>query len=158
MCASTACLRKRFPWMNSSSFRPWATTPWRRALSEFMPFAPFVLEEDAEGVFETTPVNRYGARFMTITCAVRPEWRSRIPAVVHVDGTARPQVLRDADNPLFAAILRDFRGHTGLPVLINTSFNAHEEPIINRPQECLRALVDGRVDFVVTKQAVYAAA
>jgi carbamoyltransferase len=120
-----------------------------------MPFAPFVLEEDASRVFEITNVNRYAARFMTITCAVRPEWCSRIPAVVHVDGTARPQIVRDHDNPLFAAILRRFRDQTGLPVLVNTSFNVHEEPIVNRPEECLKALVDGRVDFVVTQQAVY---
>jgi carbamoyltransferase len=124
--------------------------------SEFMPFAPYVLEEDAERVFDIGPVNRYAARFMTITCAVRPEWRERIPAVVHVDDTARPQIVRDQDNPLFAAILREFRARTGLPVLINTSFNVHEEPIVNRPEECLRALVEGRIDFVVTNRAVYA--
>ena len=123
--------------------------------SEFMPFAPFVLEEDASRVFEITDVNRYAARFMTITCAVKPEWRARIPAVVHVDGTARPQIVRDEDNPLFAAILRRFRDQTELPVLINTSFNVHEEPIVNRPEECLQALQDGRVDFVVTQQGVY---
>ncbi len=123
--------------------------------SEFMPFAPYVLEEDAERVFEITPVNRYAARFMTITCAVKPEWRERIPAVVHVDNTARPQIIRDADNPTFAAILREFRQRTGVPVLINTSFNVHEEPIVNQPEECLRALLDGRIDFVVTRQAVY---
>jgi carbamoyltransferase len=123
--------------------------------SEFMPFAPYVLAEDAERVFEITPVNRYTAHFMTITCAVRPEWRDRIPAVVHVDGTARPQILREEINPLFGGILRRFRDATGLPVLINTSFNVHEEPIVNRPQECRKALLDGRVDFVVTKQAVY---
>jgi len=126
--------------------------------SEFMPFAPYVLEEDAERVFEITPRNRYAAHFMTITCMVRPEWRERIPAVVHIDGTARPQIVRDATNPLFAGILRRFRDATGLPVLVNTSFNVHEEPIVNRPVECLKALVDGRVDFVVTKQAVYTTA
>jgi carbamoyltransferase len=123
--------------------------------SEFMPFAPYVLEQDAERVFEITGVNRYAAHFMTITCAVKPDWRTRIPAVVHVDGTARPQIVRDEDNPLFASILRRFRDQTGLPVLINTSFNVHEEPIVNRPEECLQALQDGRVDFVVTQQAVY---
>jgi carbamoyltransferase len=123
--------------------------------SEFMPFAPYVLEDDADRVFDITPVNRYAARFMTMTCAVKPEWRTRIPAVVHVDDTARPQIVRDADNPLFAAILRRFRERTGIPVLINTSFNVHEEPIVNRPEECRQALIDGRVDFVVTKQAVY---
>jgi carbamoyltransferase len=123
--------------------------------SEFMPFAPYVLEEDAARVFEITDVNRYAAHFMTITCGVKPEWRARIPAVVHVDGTARPQIVRGDENPLFAAILRRFRDQTELPVLINTSFNVHEEPIVNRPQECLQALSDGRVDFVVTQQAVY---
>jgi carbamoyltransferase len=123
--------------------------------SEFMPFAPYVLEEDAARVFEITDVNRYAAHFMTITCGVRPEWRARIPAVVHVDGTARPQIVRGDENPLFAAILRRFRDQTELPVLINTSFNVHEEPIVNRPEECLQALSDGRVDFVVTQQAVY---
>jgi carbamoyltransferase len=123
--------------------------------SEFMPFAPYVLEEDADRVFEITPVNRYAARFMTITCAVKPEWSSRIPAVVHVDGTARPQIVSDEQNPLYADILRQFRGASGLPVLVNTSFNVHEEPIVNRPQECLKALNDGRIDFVVTEQAVY---
>jgi carbamoyltransferase len=123
--------------------------------SEFMPFAPYVLEEDAERVFAITAANRYAAHFMTITCLVRPEWRERIPAVVHIDGTARPQILADHTNPLFAAILRRFRDVTGLPVLVNTSFNVHEEPIVNRPSECLRALIDRRIDFVLTKQAVY---
>jgi carbamoyltransferase len=123
--------------------------------SEFMPFAPFVLEEDASRVFEITDVNRYAAHFMTITCGVKEEWRARIPAVVHVDGTARPQIVRGEENPLFAAILRGFRDKTGIPVLINTSFNVHEEPIVNRPEECLKALADGRVDFVVTQQGGY---
>ena len=123
--------------------------------SEFMPFAPYVLDEDADKVFEISPVNRYAARFMTITCGVRPEWRDKIPAVVHVDGTARPQIVRERENPLYAAILRGFRDKTGLPVLVNTSFNVHEEPIVNAPAECARALVDGRIDFVVTEQAVY---
>ncbi|HEY1542501.1 MAG TPA: carbamoyltransferase C-terminal domain-containing protein [Xanthobacteraceae bacterium] len=127
----------------------------RLSRSEFMPFAPYVLEEDAERVFEITDVNRYAARFMTVTCGVRPEWRERIPAVVHVDGTARPQIVREADNPLFGGILRRFRDETGLPVLINTSFNVHEEPIVNRPEECARAFVEGRVDFVATEKAVY---
>jgi carbamoyltransferase len=123
--------------------------------SEFMPFAPYVLDEDADKVFEITPLNRYAANFMTITCAVRPEWRDRIPAVVHVDGTARPQIIHDRQNPLYADILRRYRAATGLPVLVNTSFNVHEEPIVNRPAECLKALNDRRIDFVVTKRAVY---
>jgi carbamoyltransferase len=123
--------------------------------TEFMPFAPYVLEEDAAEVFEITDANRYAAGFMTITTAVKQEWRARIPAVVHVDGTARPQIIRRKDNPLYADILAAFKAKTGLPVLINTSFNAHEEPIINTPDECRKALVDDRVDFVVTGGGVY---
>jgi carbamoyltransferase len=126
--------------------------------SEFMPFAPYVLDEDADKVFEISELNRYTARFMTITCAVREEWRRRIPAVVHVDGTARPQIVCDRANPLYAEILHRFRRATGLPVLVNTSFNVHEEPIVNSPRECLRALLDRRVDFVVTEQACYTVA
>ena len=87
-----------------------------------------------------TPANRYAMTFMTITTEVRPAWREKIPAVVHVDGTARPQIVRDEDNPLYAAVLREFKAITGLPTLVNTSFNAHEEPIIYTPEECLRAL------------------
>ncbi|PKU25867.1 carbamoyltransferase C-terminal domain-containing protein [Telmatospirillum siberiense] len=123
--------------------------------SEFMPFAPYVLAEDAAEVFDITPANAYACRFMTVTVSVKDAWRKRIPAVVHVDGTARPQVVQAAHQPLYADILGRFKARTGLPVLINTSFNAHEEPIINRPEECLRALVDDRIDFVVTRNAVF---
>src|SRR5262249_50976646 len=96
--------------------------------SEFMPLAPYVLAEDAECVFEISSRNRYTARFMTICCGVRPQWRERLTAITHLDNTARPQILSDEDNPLFAAILRRFHERTAIPVLINTSFNIHEEP------------------------------
>lgn len=123
--------------------------------TEFMPFAPYVLEEDAREVFDINDANEYACRFMTITTRVNPKWADKIGAVVHVDGTARPQIVRDSDNPLYSAILRKFKEKTGLPVLVNTSFNAHEEPIICRPDECLRALLDGRVDFLVTTRGVF---
>jgi carbamoyltransferase len=90
-----------------------------------------------------------------VTCGVRPDWRSRIPAVVHVDGSARPQTIDGTTHPLYAAIVAAHRALTDLPVLINTSFNVHEEPIVNRPEECVRALLDGRVDFVVTARGVW---
>jgi carbamoyltransferase len=123
--------------------------------SEFMPFAPVVAEADAGEVFDLGGVNRYAARFMTICCAVRPQWRTRIAAVVHIDGSARPQIIGRAGNPLYFDVLAAFKARTGLPVLVNTSFNVHEEPIVNRPEECLKALVDGRVDFVTTADAVW---
>jgi carbamoyltransferase len=128
----------------------------RLARSEFMPFAPVIAAEDAGAVFELGPATRYAARFMTITCAVRDDWRKRIPAVVHVDGTARPQVIERATNPTYYDIVSRFKALTGLPAMINTSFNVHEEPIINTPAECARALLDDRIDYVATARAVYA--
>ena len=123
--------------------------------TEFMPFAPYILEEDADDVFDLPAASKYAARFMTITCAVREKWRDKIPAVVHVDGSARPQIISDKHNPLYARVLREFKARTGLPVLVNTSFNVHEEPIVYKPAECLRALNDGRVDYVLLESGVY---
>jgi carbamoyltransferase len=127
----------------------------RLSRSEFMPFAPVVAEEDADTLFDIGAPSRYAAQFMTITCNVKEAWRERIPAVVHVDGTARPQIIRRAQNPLYYDILAAFKQLSGLPTMINTSFNVHEEPIVNRPEECAQALLDDRVDFVVTENAVY---
>jgi carbamoyltransferase len=123
--------------------------------SEFMPFAPVIAEEDARSVFAVTDANAYACRFMTITCDVKKEWADRIPAVIHVDNTARPQIIRRPDNPLYYDILSAFKARTGLPALVNTSFNVHEEPIINTPEESAQALVDDRVDFLVTEDGVY---
>jgi len=127
----------------------------RLSRTEFMPFAPVVTEERASEVFGVTSVNAYACRFMTITTDVRPRWRTAIEAVVHVDGSARPQVIRREANPLYYDILAEFEKLTGLPVLVNTSFNVHEEPIVNAPPECIRALTEGRVDFIVTKNGLY---
>jgi carbamoyltransferase len=126
--------------------------------NEFMPFGPVVSEQDAARLFDIGGVNRYAAHFMTIACAVNPEWRKRIPAVVHIDGSARPQIIDRDANPLYFDILAAFKARTGLSALINTSFNVHEEPIVNRPEECCRALEDGRVDFVATADAVWTTA
>jgi carbamoyltransferase len=123
--------------------------------SEFMPFAPVIQREKASQVFDVTNVNRRACRYMTIACDVLPEWRARIPAVVHVDHSARPQIIDRADNPLYYDILSAFERETGLSVLVNTSFNVHEEPIVNTPAECVKALRDGRIDFVVTDQGLY---
>ena len=117
--------------------------------TEFMPFAPFVLDVDAERVYDVDDRNRYACRFMTITTKVKAEWADKIAAVVHVDGTARPQIIERETNPLYYDILAAFKGITGLPTLVNTSFNAHEEPIINTPEEALQALADNRIDFLV---------
>ncbi|MEZ5788186.1 MAG: carbamoyltransferase C-terminal domain-containing protein [Xanthobacteraceae bacterium] len=125
--------------------------------TEFMPFAPVIAAEKAAEVFDVNGVNSYAARFMTITCDVHKDWRTRIPAVVHVDGSARPQTIERAVNPLYYDVVGAFDRLTGLPVLVNTSFNVHEEPIVNTPKECAQALTDRRIDFVMTKEALYEA-
>ena len=70
-------------------------------------------------------------------------------------GSCRPQIIERESNALYYDILNTFERKSGLPVLVNTSFNVHEEPIVNKPSECIRALLDGRIDFVVTTQGIY---
>ncbi|MBF0588967.1 MAG: hypothetical protein HQL53_07565 [Magnetococcales bacterium] len=125
--------------------------------TEFMPFAPYVLDEDAKRVFKVGSNNWEACRYMTITTDVEPEHQDQIPAVVHVDGTARPQIIERTRNPLYYDIMRAFRDLSGIPCLVNTSFNAHEEPIINIPAEALAALRDGRIDFLVCDQGLIVA-
>jgi carbamoyltransferase len=120
-----------------------------------MPFAPVITAERAAEVFDVNSVNAYACRFMTITCNVKPQWRERIAAVVHIDGSARPQIIERDTNPLYHDILTEFERVSGQPVLVNTSFNVHEEPIVNTPSECCKALADGRIDFVVTTRGLY---
>lgn len=116
--------------------------------TEFMPFAPSVLVEAAEEVFFGVKEVRHAAEFMTVTLDVRPEWHSRIPAVVHVDGTARPQFVRRDRNELYHQVISRYYELSGIPLVLNTSFNAHEEPIVCSPGEGIRALVDDRIDVL----------
>jgi len=122
--------------------------------TEFMPFAPYVLPEDAEKVFDIDDTNRYACGFMTITTNVKEKYRDQIAAVVHVDGTARPQIVERKNNWLYYDILKEFKELTDIPCLVNTSFNAHEEPIINTPGEALTALKDNRVDFLICEEGL----
>jgi carbamoyltransferase len=116
--------------------------------SEFMPFAPSALAEYADEVFEHVGPGRHTAEFMTITYDVKKEWRLRIPAVVHVDGTARPQLVRRDRNPKYWALIERYRQLSGIPLILNTSFNVHEEPIVCGPKEAVQAVVDKRVDHL----------
>lgn len=114
--------------------------------TEFMPFAPSVLAERAEEIFVNVPKCVHTAEFMTITCDVKPEWHDRIPAVVHVDGTARPQLVRADRNPRYHALISRYAQLSGIPLVLNTSFNVHEEPIVCAPEEGIRALAEDRID------------
>jgi carbamoyltransferase len=114
--------------------------------TEFMPFAPSVLAERADEVFIGVGKAAHAAEFMTVTFDVRDGWKSRIPAVVHVDGTARPQLVRADRNPLYHALIERYGELSGIPLVLNTSFNVHEEPIACTPAEGIRALSEDRID------------
>ena len=118
----------------------------RLGRTEFMPFAPATLAGCADGRY--LHVDRLGltARFMTATVPCTDLLRRESPAAVHVDGTARPQLVRREDNPDLHAILEAYRRRTGIPTLINTSFNMHEEPIVCTPEDAIRAFRQGRLD------------
>lgn len=117
--------------------------------SEFMPFAPSVLVEKADIIFDNVESGRHTAEFMTITFNVKHEWRDKIKAVVHVDGTARPQLVKKEKNPNYYAVIEEFYKLTGIPLVVNTSFNMHEEPIVCTPHDALRAFDDGAVDYLI---------
>ena len=107
--------------------------------SEFMPFAPVVRAEDVDRWFVNSKKAKDASRFMTVCFDVTNEFRSRCPAAVHVDGTARPQVVHADDNPQLHELLTQFGEKSGTPVLINTSFNMHEEPLVRTPSDAVRA-------------------
>src|SRR5436190_20077179 len=102
---------------------------------EFRPFAPVVPIEAADRYFELPPGGARLARFMSGVFPVRPEWRTRLAAITHVDGTARLQTLEQSMAPRLHALLQSYGRRSGIPVLLNTSFNLAGEPIVNRAVE-----------------------
>ena len=123
--------------------------------NDFMPFAPAVLDEDANRLFKVDK-SRYAAEFMTVTYDTREEFRDKLPTVVHpVDKTARIQIVTEKSNPFFYDILKKYKELTGIGCLVNTSFNVHNEPIVNRPEEAFKHLKTGIVDFLVTPYGIY---
>jgi carbamoyltransferase len=111
----------------------------------FRPFAPIVLYERAHEIFEGDEDSPY----MLIAKRVRPEWRNKIPAIVHVDGTARVQTVRQETNDILYRLLKEFDAITGVPVLINTSFNIKGQPIVETPAEAMQCFLTTGIDTLV---------
>ena len=116
---------------------------------EFRPFAPVVPIEVADHYFELPPGGARLARFMSGVFTVRPEWRSRLEAVTHVDGTARVQVLERAMAPRLYDLLQAYGRRSGIPVLLNTSFNLAGEPIVNRVVEGYSTFLRSGIDVLI---------
>ena len=123
--------------------------------NDFMPFAPSVLSEYAEQVFKCSK-SKYTGEFMTMLYDTQDEWLERIPAVVHPkDRTARAQIVTSGSNPKFYQLISHFYNLTQIPLLLNTSFNVHGEPIICDPGNAFVHLENGIVDGLVIEDLYF---
>tara|TARA_Y100001968_G_C19444518_1_gene764515 strand:+ start:348 stop:2093 length:1746 start_codon:yes stop_codon:yes gene_type:complete len=116
--------------------------------TEFMPFAPITLLEYFNECYENISKELNTYQFMTITVNCSKKMKEQSPAVVHVDGTARPQLVNKLNNPDLHEILSNYYKLSGIPSLINTSFNPHEEPIVCSPEDALKAFIDCNLDYL----------
>jgi carbamoyltransferase len=119
---------------NAVKFREW----WR-------PFAPSLLAESAGDYLESAT----DSPFMILTSPVKSDKRSVIPSVTHVDGTARPQTVEKDVNPLYWQVIKEFGARTGVPVIMNTSFNLRGEPIVCSPTDAIRTFYTSGMDALV---------
>jgi carbamoyltransferase len=117
----------------------------------FRPFAPSVLEEKTGEWFH----ERRSAPFMEKVYAIRPEKRGFIPAVTHTDGTGRLQTVDSAVNPRYHALIKEFEAQTGVPIVLNTSFNENE-PIVNTPQDAINCFNKVGMDVLVLGNLIIA--
>jgi len=113
-----------------------------------MPFAPATIFEDRDKCYKKVKGADHSAQFMTITFDCTEFMKKNSPAAVHIDGTARPQLIKKEINPDFYAILQEYKKITGIPTLINTSFNMHEEPIVCSPGDAIRSFKEGALDYL----------
>jgi carbamoyltransferase len=122
---------------------------------ETMPFAPIIMEEHFDKIFYPSK-SKYSSEFMTICYSTRESWISKIPAVIQKsDKTARPQVVVKNKNPKFWEILNAYYEISGIPVLLNTSFNSHNEPIIDSPNQAFDTLKKGIIDKLIIGDYAY---
>jgi carbamoyltransferase len=120
----------------------------RLGRTEFMPFAPATLYEYRNDCYRNIDGADYAAQFMTVTFDCTGRMKRESPAAVHVDGTARPQLVTATSNASFYRIISEFHRLTGIPSVINTSFNMHEEPIVCTPDDAIRAFLQGNLEYL----------
>jgi len=116
---------------------------------KFRPFAPAVCEDDALKYFECdTPIPE-PTDYMLMVYPIKKEWQKKIPAVTHVDGSGRLQTIRRKQNHLYYDLLKEFGKISGIPILVNTSFNIRGEPIVCSPQDAYRCMMGTGIDYLV---------
>ena len=116
--------------------------------TEFMPFAPSTLQEAANKSYLNSDGGLFTARFMTITFTVTDWFKKTCPAVTHLDNTARPQLVNSETNPSYYKIIKEYEKLSGIPTIVNTSFNMHEEPIVCSPNDAIRSFQLGSLDYL----------
>lgn len=116
--------------------------------SEFMPFAPVTLFEKRQDCYVNSHQAMSASEFMTVTFNCTPQMKNLSPAAVHIDGTARPQIIKKETNLPYHAVVESYYKKTGIPSLINTSFNIHEEPIVLSPQDAIETFKKARLDYL----------
>ena len=116
--------------------------------SDFMPFAPCLLAEDFEIYFQSK-LSVEDFKFMTFTCKTKEICDVVAPAIVHLDKTARPQTIFKKDNDFLYNVLTEFKKETGLGMLINTSFNVHEEPIVESYNDAIKSFNESKLDYLI---------
>ena len=114
----------------------------------FRPFAPVILENELENFFMIKSKDLYPFRYMLMVLPIKEEKRKLIPAVDH-EGTGRVQTITEAWNPLYYGLVKKFAEKTGVPLLLNTSFNLKGEPIVNSPQNAYNTFMNSGLDLLV---------
>lgn len=117
--------------------------------SEFMPFAPIILKEREDLYFKNIDSKHKCTKFMTVTTDVKEKAKKDIPAAVHIDGTVRFQSITQEQNTIVYKMLQAHEEITGIPAVINTSFNMHEEPIVESPKQAIDCFQRGHLDMLV---------
>ncbi len=116
--------------------------------TEFMPFAPITLDKFCKKMYLNYKKGKYTSRFMTKTYNCTDYMRKISPATIHVDGTARPQVIHKNQNKIIYDILMKYFKLSKIPNLINTSFNMHEEPIVCNPEDAIKSFLKSKIDYL----------
>ena len=117
--------------------------------NDFMPFAPVTIDVWAEKCFLGWKSDHIASKFMTTCYSCTDFLKEKCPAIVHIDNTARPQVVSRDDNPEYFELIEFYIEKTGNPAIINTSFNFHEEPIVMSPFDAIKCYLDKNITILV---------
>jgi len=112
---------------------------------QWRPLAPSILEEKYFEIIDT----RILSPFMLIAAQVKQEWRDRLPAIVHVDGSARPQAVSADTNEIYHRMISRFEELSGLPAVLNTSFNLDDEPLVNSPENAIATFFRSGIEILI---------